>query len=539
MHRKRSSSHSFAILGVVIVCVVAFSGRDVCADGKHFPEKAYKQSPAIPSQRAILTYKDGIEKLTIESALDGQGREFGWVIPLPSKPTEFEKTSAGLINTFSLFVQPKIIHDLTRDIFTLWRVAVIIIFACLIVTAKNLLERVLLLVLLLVLTMVFIMPPLARRSQRIAMADTPGIKVQDVVQVGSYELAVLEAENAQSLDTWLDNNGFAGLAGEDGQVVSDYIKGGWCFVAAKLLRDGDGYSRPHPLSMSFPSDKAVYPMRLTATVGSNVYLELFVVADKQARCDALILEVSDTYHTQKKTSQRGSSGETVHAGFGGEMYNQSIGHQDAASVLWDGCVVSKLCGTLEPKQMRQDIVVQLEAGKPVQERYYSHRGARETAIVLFLRIWCVLPVGLSLVAYLKKRELSGKGAFLKKVLAPMLLLTLFVGAVTYAVLPKIDVHTSSGSRGMWIKRHMMVSGLSIFTEDHDDFAGNSKDEIAELVAGYFESNDTTNIYTGEPIKQEDSPGDYTIIEDERGVVWRTYSQGGYPDDYVAKPARED
>ena len=119
MHRKRSSSHSFAILGVVIVCVVAFSGRDVCADGKHFPEKAYKQSPAIPSQRAILTYKDGIEKLTIESALDGQGREFGWVIPLPSKPTEFEKTSAGLINTFSLFVQPKIIHDLTRDIFTL------------------------------------------------------------------------------------------------------------------------------------------------------------------------------------------------------------------------------------------------------------------------------------------------------------------------------------------------------------------------------------------------------------------------------------
>lgn len=309
-------------------------------------------------------------------------------------------------------------------------------------------------------------------------------------------------------------------------------------MAAKLLRDGDGYSRPHPLSMSFPSDTPVYPMRLTGTVGNNVYLELFVVADKQARCDALTLEVSDTYRSQK-TSRRGSSGQTVHAGFGGKTYKQRIGHPDAASVLWDGCVLSKLCGTLEPKLMRQDIVVQLKAGNPFQDRYYSHRGARETAIVLFLRMWCVLPVGLSLVAHLKKRELSVKGAFLKKVLTPMLLLTLFAGAVTYAVLPKIDVHTSSGSRGTMIKRHMMVTELSIFAKDHDDFAGNNKDEIAELVAGYFESKDTTNIYTGEPIKQEDSPGDYTIIEDDRGVIWRTYSQGGYPDDYVVKPARED
>lgn len=211
MHRDQSSNHSFVILGAVIVCVILLSGQDAGADGKHFPEKAYKQSPAIPSQRAILTYKDGIEKLTIESALDGQGRGFGWIIPLPSKPTEFEKTSAGLINTFSLFVQPKIIHDLTREIFVLWRVAIVVAFACLIVTAKKALERVLLLVLLFALFVGVLMPPLARRSQGTALADTPGIKVQDVVQVGSYELAVLEAENAQALDTWLEHNGFAGL----------------------------------------------------------------------------------------------------------------------------------------------------------------------------------------------------------------------------------------------------------------------------------------------------------------------------------------
>lgn len=235
MHRNRSSGRSFVILGVVIVCVVMFSGQDACADGKHFPEKAYKQAPAIPSQRAILVYRDGIEKLTIESSLDGQGREFGWIVPLPSKPSEFEKTSPGLIKTFSLILQPGIVHDLTRKLQPLWRIAAIITIGSLIFVGTKPPDRILWLVLFFVVFVGVFTPHLGRtRSQGIAATDIPGVRVHDVRQVGSYEIAVLETESAQALNAWLEDNGFTGLGEQDEKIVSDYVQDEWCFVAAKL-----------------------------------------------------------------------------------------------------------------------------------------------------------------------------------------------------------------------------------------------------------------------------------------------------------------
>ncbi len=543
MHRRRLSGHSFVSLSIVIFFAFIFSVQNACADGKHFPQKAYKKAPVIPSQRAILAYKDGVEKLVIESSLEGQGLEFGWVIPLPSKPTEFEKTSAGLINTFSLALQPEIVHDLTRDLNALLYGAAFVTLTCLIVVFTKSLDRIGLLVLLVIVFGFIMMPTLGIRFRATATTDIPGVRVHDVRQVGSYELAVLETESSQALDAWLEDNGFAGLSEEDEKIVSDYVQDQWYFVAAKLRRQGDGYSRPHPLSMSFSSDKPIYPMRLTATTGSDVYLELYVIADKQATCDALTLEVSDVYRSRKE-SGRYSSAETLRSSFAGKTFSESIGHPDAAKVMWDGCFLSKLCGSLKPKDMREDIVLRLTAAGPHQERYYSRRGARETAIVLFLRMWCVLPVGLTLVRFVKKKELSSKRLFIKKALAPTLVLSLLAGVVAYAVLPKIDVKTFSGRQGdsrvaNALRRHTRISELSILAQDHDNFAGIGTEEIAGLLGDYFKSKDTVNVYTGEPIKREDSPGDYTVIEDERGVVWRTYSRRGYPEDHVLRPLVED
>ena len=516
-----------------------FSGQEVCADGKHYPEKAYKKAPAIPSQRAILTYKDGVEKLTIESALDGKGQEFGWVIPLPSKPTEFEKASPGLIKTFSLFVQPKIVHDLAEELWVLWRIAALITFGSLIFVATKPPLRILWLVLFFFIFVGLSMPHLGTSPARTAATDIPGIKIHEIRQVGSYELTVLETEGSQALDAWLEGNGFTGLSKEDEKIVSDYVQDGWYFVAAKLSRQGDGYSRPHPLSMSFACDKPVYPIRLTSTVGSNVYLELYVIADRQATCDVLTLEVSDTYRFREERKWRHSE-RIIPSDFAGETYSRSIGHPDAVKFMWDGCVLSKLCGTLKPEQMSEDIVLQLKTGEPYRERYYSRRGARDTGLAILLRVWCILPILLAVLYHRKRKELSGRSIFARKVLVPSLLFSLLVWALTYAVLPKIDVRTRKGGAARTAyARHLRATAIATLAQEHDDFAGMGKDGIARLVDNCFTSQKLTNLYSGEPLKHEDSPGDYTIIEDDRGIVWRTYSQGGYPDDYVVKPARED
>ena len=541
MMNKGWSISSYVFFAFVVGSIVICSPQNVCADGKYFPEKAYKAAPAIPSQRAILSYRDGTEKLMIESSLDGQGQEFGWVIPLPSKPTEFEKTSAGLINTFGLGLQPKIIHDLTRELSTLWPIVMLVTFGCLIVTGTKSPVRILLLVSLFVFFLGIFAPHLGTRFQATAITDAPGIKIHDVRQVGSYELTVLEAESSQALDAWLEDNGFVGLSKEDEKIVSDYVQDQWYFVAAKLRREGDGYSRPHPFSMSFRSDKLVYPMRLTSTVGSNVYLELYVIADKRAACDVLTLEVSDSYR-HRKERKASYSDQIVPSEFVGKIHRQNIGHSDATKFMWDGCVVSKLCGTLKPEQMGKDVVLQLTTGGPYQKRYYSRRGARDTGLAMFLRIWCILPVLLGVVYHGKRKEPSGRSIFIKKVLVPSVLLSFLVWALTYVILPKIDVRAVPGGKGGFarirLEKHRRTAEIAMLAQDHGNFAGMGKDEIAKLLDDYFMSKNTINVYSGEPLKHEDSPGHYTIIEDERGIVWRTYSIEGYPDDYVLVPLQD-
>lgn len=281
-------------------------------------------------------------------------------------------------------------------------------------------------------------------------------------------------------------------------------------------------------------------MKLTATVGSNVYLELYVIADKQATCDVLTLEVSDEYRFREERKALYSD-RIIPSDFTGRAYKQNIGHSDAAEFMWDGCVLSKLCGTLKPEQMGEDIVLQLKKGEPYQKRYYSHRGARDTGLAMFLRIWCVLPILLAVVYHNKRKERSGRGIFIRRVLVPSVLFSFLVWAVTYAVLPKIDVRTlgKGGRMRIKVENHQRTTEIAMLAKEYDDFAGMSRDKIAELLGDHFASKSWINLYSGEPLKHEDSPGDYTIIQDERGVVWRTYSQGGYADDYVVKPSRED
>ena len=542
MINKEWSVCSFVFFATIVAGIVLCSQDNVHADGKYFPEKAYKAAPAIPGQRAILVYRDGIEKLTIESALDGKGHEFGWIIPLPSVPTEFKKVSPGLIQTFSLAVQPKIIHDLGREIATLWRIALLITLITLILVGTRSTIRILLLILYLFVFGNLLMPTLGVRFGGIAFTASSGIRVYDVKEIGSYELAVLEADNSSALDNWLRDNGFAGLTEEDESIVSDYIKDQWCFVAAKLRREKEGYSRPHPLSMSFAAAAPIYPVRLTGTMGDNVYLELLVIADRQAACKRLTLDVSDIYRLQQMKVQRVYQTDPL-PGFVGKTYQQAIGHPDAREQMWDGCILSRFSGTLTPMQMSEDITLQLETNEPFQRLYYSRRGARDKALTFCLTFWCILPIVLAWL-FVRAGKQARKNVFFKRVAAPVLLFSLLIYGITYAILPKTDVISAGGKKlphgiSDYLERKLRAIDVHIVAEEHDHFNGMSKDEIARLLGDFFISKDTANVYTGEPIKEEDSPGNYTLFEDDRGIVWRTYSVEGYPDDCILVPIHKD
>ncbi|MHC4482139.1 MAG: DUF2330 domain-containing protein [Planctomycetota bacterium] len=543
MQKRKLSSHLFAIwfFRAIIVSLIIFSPRSLYADGKYFPEKAYKIPPAIPSQRAILVYKDGIEKLTIESALDGQGQEFGWIIPLPSKPMEFEKASPGLMKTLSLTTQPKITHDLTSEVHVLSVVTTITALWTLLVSLRKPKRPIVGLLLIFLITLLFasiLMPALSKTgvTQGIKHGDILGVRVEDIQEIGSYELAVLEADNAEALDKWLRSNGFTGLTEMDKGIISDYIKDSWCFVVAKLRREGSGYSRPHPLAMAFASEMPVYPMRLTATVGSDVYLELFVIADKKATCGRLTLELCDKYAFKKRAGHSFPSGEFL-PGFIGKTYQQGIGHPETQKAMWDGCVLSRLCGTLAPSEIEEDIVLELRTDEPSQKHYYSRRGARGTGLVLCLSTWCILVIVLTGIFYTTIESKNGRKFYLVRIIIPAALLSLLLWGVTYAALPKVEVKALGGKRLPrliydYLENQNRLQEKLAMAVEYSYFKDMQIHEVIGIVDDHFRSKASKNAYTGERIKHEDSPGNYTVFQDERGIVLRNYSIQGYPHDFV-------
>ena len=101
----KTKAIQFALALLSLLFVYHFS----YADGVYIPP-ARKKIPNIPVQRALIKYHEGTEALIIESTLDGEGGDYGWIIPVPNPPKKFDKISPGLLKTLSLQIQPKIHH---------------------------------------------------------------------------------------------------------------------------------------------------------------------------------------------------------------------------------------------------------------------------------------------------------------------------------------------------------------------------------------------------------------------------------------------
>jgi hypothetical protein len=207
------------------------------------------------------------------------------------------------------------------------------------------------------------------------------------------------ADGAEALGAWLEVNGYASLTEKAEGIVADYGREGWHFVAARLRREGNGLSVPHPLSITFPAAEPVYPMRLTAIAESEVYVDLFVPADGRAHTERLPLEFCDTYHSSKAAGRSiavtDGNGKRELPGFIAQEYRSRIGHPRALDLMWNGCTVTRLSGLLGPQEMDADISITLRDAEPFRTHHYSRQGARHAGELSGLVLWTVLvPVGL-------------------------------------------------------------------------------------------------------------------------------------------------
>jgi hypothetical protein len=348
-----------------------------------------------------------------------------------------------------------------------------------------------------------------------------GIKVKDINEIGNYEIFVLKADKAEALDEWLNINGFAALNKNDESIVNDYIKDNWCFVAAKLKRNEDGgLSQPHPIAMTFPSQKAIYPIKLTSTATDSLYIEIYVISEEKALCKNLRLELCDKFRFDSALFE--DYEEHKLSGFVGTEYKQKVGHPDAVKCFWDGCIVSRVCGVLKPIQMSEDIIFTFREYQPYQKQYWSAGGAKQHSVILL--IICFTVGVIMLHAYFKNKQ--AKYAFVSAMLLSIVL-SLVLSFVFYIFLPKtrVDIVKTSPFQ---IKRSIYFKEL--FLNEMTEYRKETLDDktiadIREMVEQYAEELDEKIIFG-------DSPGNHQIFEDERGIVWRTYTGEGFPDDYI-------
>ncbi len=91
------------VCAVAILCCVSAAAF---ADGTVFVQGIAK--PRIPDQSALITFDGKTERLVIETAVEGEGTEFAWVVPVPSLP-KVEAATPGLFPTLRAITRDRLV----------------------------------------------------------------------------------------------------------------------------------------------------------------------------------------------------------------------------------------------------------------------------------------------------------------------------------------------------------------------------------------------------------------------------------------------
>ncbi|MBN1256527.1 MAG: DUF2330 domain-containing protein [Planctomycetes bacterium] len=507
------TAFSYFIVGLIGFGFTA----QVLADGVYIPEKAYVDYAKIPSQKALISFRDGEETLIIESAVDTASPNLAWVVPLPAAPTEIKKVTPGTLKTLSFCIQPEIIHDFHLFGPLLFLVLSLIIWFKFLsgYTIEGLLYVSLILVFLGLL-----MPALGGGSRSVT-TDPSGVEVIQQTEVGSYEISSLKADNPQVLNDWLVANEFTPLNQEAQTITADYIKNDWVFCVAKLLRKDGGLSVPHPLLFKFPCDKPVYPMKLTALAKSEPYFEIFVVADRQVSSPLLQTEFADRYLSVNYAPDK-SSAYTLPYYCKGQTYGQDLGHPNIIPHLWTDCILTKLSGTIAPKNMADDLYFDFtRRTEPYRQLLFSRQGALYSVITIF----CAgLPLLLIIAGIMKFKELKinkeERRKYYLKTMPKIIVSLIICCLLMYAAWPTEEFRIQ-GSRfyfnmfnftgSVWKNSKLIPVAQTLGIKPSME-----KKQIEELLLTKLNKEplekgyDPPHNYFGERIILEDSPGNFLI-----------------------------
>ncbi|MFG0293696.1 MAG: DUF2330 domain-containing protein [Phycisphaerales bacterium JB050] len=499
-----------ALMLAVMLSCLAFATPDAKADGKVFLSIVTDtgSGSTMPRQRAIIAYKDGEQRLAIDTAFTGAGEEFAWLVPLPSEP-EILPATKGMFDAAAMVTAPRVSgRGASLDAM----VPVIVILPVTLLAIWFRARRLVPLALILLnLVLLFLWIPLLGGS-------TGGAAVSlDVLQqetVGLYDTAVLGGTNSDAVTNWLSVNGFAVPEGAE-SVMQDYLDRGWVFAAAKLRGDAkDGNERrAHPLQFRFAVEQPIYPMALTAVGNDAIALELFVFADGTASAKGL--EALTSFRVQSDPRE-----EDDRSGRGlWRSHPVPVSHPGLMAVAGDLSTVTRLTGFLSGRDQQQDLILSIQEATEIDTILYTPEARLARALGLASTAWIVCGI-VWLVLASVSGESAGQPLLPRK--SSRLLWTVLVlapgvcaGGVVYLSSPVYRGEFSNRPRMMNDERALEVIS-HVVQQSFEDEPAESLDDVLSTVEAAMAEDDRI-FPTG------DSPLHYRIEfnddETEARFIW--------------------
>jgi hypothetical protein len=414
----------------IIILLLLLTIPAAMGDGAFIPATATAKV-TIPDQRALIHFADGVQTLVIDTSLTSSETNLAWIVPLPSPP-ELEATTRGLFTTLAMITAPRIFHDQSHG----W-IAIAVLFGSLAFVVGSFIRghprRVEIGVLFLFLWLLagLLLPALATaKGGGGGNLSGSAIEILKRETVGSYDTVTIKGSEGAGLINWLSEHGFETPKAHF-PIIEQYARAGWVFVAARVTTAQNGEAhRVHPVAFRFPTERAVYPLKLTAVNNGDCAFELFVFGAQRAEIPGWKVE---------------RCGRLVQRDFGNSSVlpkdGLAMAHPELIRLAGSSSVGTKLSATLTPKQMAEDAYVEWQSFREKYPLVFSWHGARKLSINVLVCGAIAFAAGCYLFGGFKRFNiLNGRRVWLGGL---SLVLATSVGLLIFT--PKVKVTSTRGS----------------------------------------------------------------------------------------------
>lgn len=352
--------------------------------------------------------------------------------------------------------------------------------------------------------------------------------------VGIFDTTTIASRDATALQKWLAENGYSVPANAD-PVIADYVKADWVFVAAKIHQDGAGLKTltPHPLSFTFKTDSPVYPMRLTGLANKRLSVDLYVFSNMRASAPHFRIE---------RCTQTDVSHPLLVPDDGNPLLEPAIGHPLLAEWTAGLPVATKLSGTLTADDMRQDVWLGQSSFVPKQpDRLYSRQAAWIISLNCGAAFFAVGLAVICLVGFLAtegRADLPASMGARQRVpalVSAVIIASVFVIGLSWFSLPGVDIKWIRGGRSLM--RQQVFALLAGMQEENYRTLAGARADAQEICHSPDYMTSWDNVFTGGPVHEEDSPGNYLLQETNGHLQLTVYDAYGRPDAADLGPLR--